>query len=577
MPHSRGDYVVVHVYDDTVDPPRMGHMVAKIAADVDYGTRYFVATEDVFIAVPIMHCETEAAGNYNLDKSQFFEMSEKQMRLLPKVDTVLEAYYFDTPHQLDYISNVGQTPNKQTDRVESVDNPSGGSTTPKNAFAQSKSSPATPKDAGREKSLNKGAGSNKYSTPPSKPSRIRTDSSPDLPPSPRPVKKKKVSDVVLISSPPPTSAAGKKKKGSDILVISSPPPTSAAAKSKKAYDAAIDSSPPPTSAAVKKKKKASDAAARKKKEDALVDWDAELDHYSEEEEPWVTKAKKKSDLVDIIPALKYAIQIQLPTLQFISLFEEPEACYYRMRPIRRLPLFPTSYRESRFYNNFRVRRLLADTNADCDAEEFIELDEPTSDHDGDGSSHDSKGTTIVNPHSAAIRAAKSNRRLPYHKQWLLSSAYGYYRCAVPHILQCLTDPETSCIYPEMFKRAYDENDEGRFATFEDWTAEVIVPMVIREWVSEDISIGSSTAPSTTQVDRIIFSRRSAQYGLLLENDVAGHSTLFRRLKAVGLGRLVSRPVDDAYESLMFKTLEQGSNLDGVAGAKLKSYKKKTKA
>ncbi|RPA70941.1 hypothetical protein BJ508DRAFT_336589 [Ascobolus immersus RN42] len=564
MPHSRGDYVVVHVYDDTVDPPVMGHMVAKIAADVDYGTRYFVATRDVFIAVPIMHCETEAAGNYNLDESQFFEMSEKQMRLLPRVDTVLEAYYFDTPHQLDHISNVGQAPNKQTDRVESVNNPSGVSTTPKNASAQSKSSPATPKDTGHERGLSRGADSNKYSMTPPKASRIRTDSSPDLPPSPRPVKKKKVSDVVLISSPPPTSAASKKNKGSDILVISSPPPESAVVKKKKkeAYDDAIDSSPPPAPAAVKKKntsgaaakKKATDAtidsspppasaAVKKKKEEAVIDWDAELDHYSEEEEPWVTKAKKKSDLVDIIPALKYAIQVQLPTLQFISLFEEPEAY----------------------------------SNADCDAEEFIELDEPTSDHDGDGSYHDSKGTTIVNPHSAAIRAAKSNRRLPYHKQWLLSSAYGYYRCAVPHILQCLTDPETSCIYPEMFKRAYDENDEGRFATFEDWTAEVIVPLVIREWVSEDISISSSTAPSTIQVDRIIFSRRSAQYGLLLENDVAGHSTLFRRLKAVGLGRLVSRPVDAAYESLMFKTLEQGSNLDGVAGAKLKSYKKKTKA
>lgn len=48
------------------------------------------------------------------------------------------------------------------------------------------------------------------------------------------------------------------------------------------------------------------------------------------------------------------------------------------------------------------------------------------------------------------------------------------------------DPCVSSIYPRMMKAIYDKTNKQRFAPFRDWCSEVVVPVIVHQWIKEDL-------------------------------------------------------------------------------------------
>ncbi|RPA77074.1 hypothetical protein BJ508DRAFT_330514 [Ascobolus immersus RN42] len=299
------------------------------------------------------------------------------------------------------------------------------------------------------------------------------------------------------------------------------------------------------------------------------------DYYPSDDAPeWLQMVEDDVVLENAIESIQYAIKYGFPSLQRLDRFaDSAEVCYYRIKKIPGI-LDPengwvATYRRTSFYWNFRQRYQQRDVEPvykypdSADEEEKAKGLMQKKYHHQSHKFRAQERTKKRNELESTFRASEA--RLPYHDRKYDRTPFGYYDHAKHLILECISDPRFSSIYPAHFYSAYssDSRRENRFATFQVFCMEVIVPMVIRAWIWEDLR---PTGISIAAIESIVYSRRAKIFSSLLTNTAVNCD----RLVKCGLVQLVRRREDVKWLKKMEDVEEgvvEGGQRDGNVRAK----------
>lgn len=257
--------------------------------------------------------------------------------------------------------------------------------------------------------------------------------------------------------------------------------------------------------------------------------------------------------------IKYAIKHGFPSLQRLAKYEEgTEITYHRLLETKEIHSFASSYQTTRFYLNFMLRH----ANHPLVAGENHEIYCPDSADEEELEKARRKPAKLYNIFDSPRRTPPLDEDLPYHERKLARGPYGYYDHIKLIILDCLTNPRISCVFPYVFNAAYKRAAINKLGSFKEWAAEIIVPMVVKAWTCADLP-----TKTEAEIDRILFARRTKDYtDLLIDTD-----EVQKRLRRYGCNEIVCRPSDRKWLLEMDEVAHGTSGkpiLDGNPNARL---------
>ncbi|RPA71237.1 hypothetical protein BJ508DRAFT_336247 [Ascobolus immersus RN42] len=569
MPYKKNDLVVLQVYVNDADgnDGRDFNILARITAVINDGDRYFVATKHCIIEDVVFESELQSVKHFSPEALQAhgFELDLDNIDdMLPRVVSVKDAYYYVLRLMQSAAKKSAATTSKRNQPVtiSSTAQTTDASTVPKTKetttakqAADASTVPKTKDPTTAKQAADASTAARKAAISTSKTSDSAATDGKNIVPS-------KAAGKRIVPSKPTRH----RRATSNSSVVMARSPTTVISSS----DEKISNTAPSNTTATKPVGKTKESENRNSsKRASSYSSIASIDYYSPAREDWEDRIGKFSELVDCGPAIKFAQKHSFPTLKRLLAIDCTEAAYSRLHSIP-FARYTERYSTTRFYHNFRVRHPSKRKNNKNP--EYAVIDSPPSDTDeeGDKRNRGSKKQVSENVHKDAIRGFDDNTALPYHKQWQGSSPYGYYLTSVPYILECLIDPHHDTGIPDILKKAYDVNGEAEFGSFEDWVSEVIVPMVVREWMFQDLHDADEMI-SIPQVEKLMFSRRTATYGQLIAR-VTGLDRMFSRLERIGLGDMVERDSDAVYCKGIQSFVSSASFMNAFPRRKLKLYK-----